>query len=253
VVILTALPVEYMAVTAHLGELREEAHPAGTIYERGSFLSDGGAWEVLVAEIGAGNVDAAVQVERAVNHVKPDIVLFVGVAGGLKDVALGDVVASTKIYGYERGRQGETFLPRPEVGLTSHRLEQRARAEARQDEWRRRIQEPQPAPAPRVFVGPIAAGEKVMASARSELAQFLHISYGDALAVEMEGFGFLRAAHAGGVDALVVRGISDLLEKKAESDAAGWQERAARHASAFAFEVLAKLAGAWTKERSARP
>src|SRR5262249_49385978 len=96
---------------------------------------------------------------------------------------------------------------------------------------------------PRVFVGPIAAGEKVVASSRSAVARFVRKRYGDALAVEMEGRGCLRAIQANAdVRALIVRGISDLLDRKAESDAAGGQERAAAAASAFAFEVLANLA-----------
>jgi nucleoside phosphorylase len=55
---------------------------------------------------------------------------------------------------------------------------------------------------------------------------FLRASYGDALAVEMEGHGVMQAAHQRNVDALVVRGISDLLDGKAESDRTGWQPRA---------------------------
>jgi hypothetical protein len=59
----------------------------------------------------------------------------------------------------------------------------------------------------------------------------------------MEGHGFLRAMHSNEtLQALVIRGISNLLQQKAEADAAGSQEVAARHASAFAFEMLAKLA-----------
>lgn len=58
----------------------------------------------------------------------------------------------------------------------------------------------------------------------------------------MEGRGFLAAAHANHpVRALIVRGISDLINNKSDIDDAGRQEIAARHASAFAFEVLAKL------------
>jgi nucleoside phosphorylase len=57
----------------------------------------------------------------------------------------------------------------------------------------------------------------------------------------MEGHGVMQAAHQRNVDALVVRGISDLLDGKAESDRTGWQPRAARHAAAFAMQVLAKL------------
>jgi hypothetical protein len=58
----------------------------------------------------------------------------------------------------------------------------------------------------------------------------------------MEGHGFLQAVHANpGVDALIIRGISDHIDDKSQADAENFQELAARRASAFAFEILAKL------------
>ena len=242
-VILTAIPVEFKAVRAHLTDFQEKVHPEGTIYEIGKFSSDGRSWQVAIAEIGAGNVDAAVETKRAIDYFQPEVLLFVGVAGGIKDVKLGDVVAATKVYGYESGKVvEEAFLPRPNVGLVSYGLEQRAKAEARKDDWLKRIKAPVPQLSPQAFVGPLAAGEKVVASTKSEVYQLLRSTFSDAKAVEMESHGVLKAVRANPeINALIVRGISDLIDKKGEADAAGLQEIAARHASAFAFQVLAKL------------
>lgn len=242
-VILTALRVEYEAVRVHLKNLREEVHK-GTVYERGNFNAGEAEWEIGIAQVGAGNATAAFEAERAIDHFAPDIVLFVGVAGGIKDVALGDVVAATKVYGYESGKVAQSkFLARPDVGESGYLLVQRAMAESRKKDWLQRIRSrAQQMASPRVFVGAIAAGEKVVASTRSTVFTLLHVNYNDALAVEMEGRGFLHATHGNGhVQALIVRGISDLLDGKSQVDALGFQEVAARHASAFAFEILAKL------------
>jgi nucleoside phosphorylase len=249
-VILTALPVEYLAVRDRLTNPQEETHPQGTVYERGRFVAEGQVWEVGIVEIGAGNVGAALEAERAIAHFQPEVVLFVGVAGGLKDVAIGDVVASTKIYGYESGKAEHRFKPRPEIGLPAYSLEQRARAEARKGDWLKRLADV-PEPVPQVFVGPIAAGEKVIASTESEVFAFLRESYGDAIAVEMEGLGFLEAARANQrVAAMVIREISDLIDGKGEADRAGNQRMAAGHASTFAFEVLAKVGSLGAAKRS---
>lgn len=243
-VVFTALRLEFTAIRMNLREVYDEVHPEGTVYERGTFSSDNGSWHVLIVEVGAGNPRAAVEVERAIRHFRPEIALFVGVAGGLKDVNLGDVVAATKVHYYESGKAEATLKPRPDTGETSYPLQQLSKAVARdaQERWLRRISLEHGESTPRAFVAPIAAGEKVVAHDRAAVRDFIQDIYGDALAVEMEGRGFLTAAHANhGVHAMVIRGISDKISGKSEADAGGSQERAARNAAAFAFEILARF------------
>lgn len=211
-IILTALEVEYLAVRAHMHSVRTERHHHGTLYEIGRFDEGSVTWEVLIAEIGAGNNSASVEAERAIEYFGPEVVLFAGVAGALKDARIGDVVAATKVYNYASGKDDMEFLPRPDLGVADYGLEQRARFERKSPDWLRRIVGGEPSPAPRVFVAPIAAGEKVISSRSSPPWRFIRNNYSDAVAVEMEGRGVLAAAHANvHVRAMVIRGISDLV------------------------------------------
>src|SRR2546421_1266267 len=240
-VILTALSLEYEAIRHHLKDIRRERHPQGTIYEVGTFISHTEIqWNIAIAETGQGNTRAAFETERAVTYFKPDVAFFVGVAGGLKDVRIGDVVVATRVYNYESGKIGETFYARPDTGNSTYAMVQYALAESKRQDWLRRLDPNIIDPAPHVFLGPIATGEKVLASTRSDIRTFLRTSYNDALAVDMESHGFLQTMHAHpSVQALIIRGISDLLDDKHKSDAANSQPMAVKHASAFAFEVLA--------------
>jgi nucleoside phosphorylase len=237
-VILTALEVETRAVLRQLSGIREETVKQ-TVFHIGQFEG----WEIALAECGPGNVRAAVIVERGIDYFSPEVACFIGVAGGVKDVALGDVLVATKVYGYEGGKaDAKGFHARPEVSLPAYPFEQRARAIRLKTDWTKRFDGSLDHQAPRIYVGPIAAGEKVVASSRSEVAKFLRENYGDALAVEMEGRGFLDGVYINNpVQGCVVRGISDLLDGKEASDKAGSQAIAADAASAATFEMLATL------------
>ena len=235
-VVVTAIQAETEAVLRHL-TTRGLQRVDDTWFHTGRFDQ----WTVAVAEAGPGNAGAGTIAVPALTHFKPEIAAFVGIAGGLKDVTLGDVVVATKVYGYESGKDTpEGFRPRPDVQRSHHELEQRARVLRTDTSWLKRLNatlwsDRQPA----VYVGPIAAGEVVVAANTGRIATQLKQHYSDALAVEMEGRGFLEAAHIQSqCRAVVVRGISDLLIGKVEADQLGWQQRAADAAAAFFFEML---------------
>jgi nucleoside phosphorylase len=97
-------------------ECREREHErTGTLFEQG-VLDDGPqAWRVLLWETGMGNERAAVAAERGIELVDPEVVLLIGIAGGIKAVRLGDLVVANKVYQYEYGKQEATFKTRPEV------------------------------------------------------------------------------------------------------------------------------------------
>ncbi|MGW3306278.1 5'-methylthioadenosine/S-adenosylhomocysteine nucleosidase family protein [Streptomyces sp. NPDC001073] len=230
VLVLTALPLEYDAVRAQVEQREERVHPDGTRVERGQL--PGTPWHVALSELGVGADRAAALTSQLINWLHPQAVLFVGVAGSLKDdIGIGDVVVGTQVYEIHGGKQTpEGFLVRPKALPGSHALEQAARSAVRD------------MPDVRAHFVPIATGDVVLADARSEIAQFIRSNYNDAGAIEMEGFGALQAAHLNGqLNALVVRGISDRADDgKSKADASGSQQRAAKQAALVTVALLRK-------------
>ncbi|MGW1912380.1 5'-methylthioadenosine/S-adenosylhomocysteine nucleosidase family protein [Streptomyces sp. NPDC002076] len=230
VLVLTALALEYAAVRAHIKGRKDRPHPGnGTFVEVGHL--PGTPWQVAAAELGEGARNTAALTASLIGWLRPEAVLFVGVAGSLKeDIALGDVVVGTKVYGIHGGKQTtDGLLIRPEAWHGSHALLSAARAAVRD------------LPDVRAHFKPIATADVVLADAESEIARHVREHYNDAAAFEMEGAGAAHAAHLEGRQALVVRGISDQANAaKAVADAGGSQERAATQAAAVAVAVLHK-------------
>ncbi|MFJ5302058.1 nucleosidase [Streptomyces sp. NPDC088350] len=230
VLVLTALPLEYDAVRAYVEDRQELVHPNGTRVEHGRLADT--AWHVALSELGVGTDRAAALTTQLINWLRPQAVLFVGVAGSLKDdVGIGDVVVGTQVYEIHGGKQTpEGFHLRPTALPGSLALEQAARSAVRD------------MPGVRAHFMPIATGDVVLADARSEIARFIRENYNGAGAIEMEGFGALQAAHLNGqLNALVVRGIGDRADAdKSGADASGSQERAAAQAASVTVALLRK-------------
>ena len=138
--------------------------------------------------------------------------MMVGIAGAVKDLELGDVVASSKVYWSEPGKSLEGgVLTRPDFGAVSESLVQAARRVAADDEWQQRIS-PR-APQPTTTSGPRRPdrrGRACRGKHSSDDAKKIKENFGDAVAVAMEDIGVARAsAIAGAGEMIAIRSASD--------------------------------------------
>jgi len=249
IVVLTAFDAEYDAVRGLLREPVRRRHPAGTIFEVGRL--DGVPGRIALAEIGTGNQAAAVIAERAITAFRPRAILFVGIAGALHDdLELGSVVVATKVYGYHGGTD-ETggFQSRPQAWDADHVLDQLAREVHRTGSWTRLRRGTKGRP-PAVRFRPVAAGEVVLNSQVTPLADQLRTTYSDAATIEMESAGTAKAAHLNRVPFLTVRGISDRADgNKYGAESIEWRAVAAGNAAAFAVTLARSVLAADTADR----
>lgn len=247
ILILTALEVERVAVEVHLKNIDPITHPeTGTDYTKGTYHYNGQTIELVVARTDQTNVNAAIETERAITHFDPEYTFFVGVAGGLKDVKVGDIVIGRDVYGYERGKAGKNnFKSRPQFGASTYALERLAGQYAKSERWKKTMEKllnPEFAPVINTYTGTIASGEKVDASIDSNLHQYLKQTASHALAIEMEGLGFLEVCRMRPlVKTLLLRGISDLVDDKGKMDGKGSQPYASANVAAFLFGLIEQL------------
>lgn len=243
IVIQTALALEQEAVVKKLTNVSDYEHPISkTIYKVGHYISVESKLQIVVGRTNQTNVNAAIETERVIQHFNPTYLFFLGVAGGLKDVNVGDVIIGTDVIGYERGKAKEEFLPRPQFGFTSYEMEQKAVSFANSDNWKRqsaRLLNTNFHNEILTLPGTIASGEKVVGSINAPLYLFLKQYCSHALAVEMEGLGFLEACRPYPlIKTLIVRGISDLVDGKEHADKEGSQPYASKNATEFLFGLI---------------
>jgi nucleoside phosphorylase len=215
------------------------------------------------------NLAAYEAVNDLLEHWRPEIVLVVGIAGGIPRAdgpQLGDVVVPSYLHYAEFRKLTERqdaarhfAYDHPTVSLRRDHV----RALIDNGTWLNAIDVDRPtsgAPesAPRVHVDPLVSVEKIMGNPKHPEQQRLVLEFDDAVAVDMESVGVGRAIHHHRTDPdynprfLVLRGISDLLVRVDEGERVGsgsilevnneerrvWKPYAAAGAAAFASALI---------------
>ncbi|MFE3452631.1 hypothetical protein ACFXJ8_27275 [Nonomuraea sp. NPDC059194] len=263
--VITALPVESVAVRHVLGEVRSVRPPADDPhqYVQAELPCGPVVTTVLTTTGNSAAAHACAHLLRSFPRI--DTVIMCGIALGVprrddpeRDVRLGDVVVgSAGVVHYSHVRvtdegvstRGSTLVAAPRLlrGVNELRA-----ASLRDDHPWRDLTSPPPSPRyerppaerdAQVFHGRIGSGDELLRSARrrDELAR-----REDLLAIEMEAAGVAVGAALDGRGCLTVRGVSDYGDA-AKSDL--WQPAASLAAAAYVralLDVLPPSAGAAT-------
>lgn len=237
---MTPLPLEYAAVSAHISE-RQGFAQEGATYERGLFKGAHADYEVVICEPGMKNANMALATERAIQLLQPSLVFLCGIAGGIKDVELGDVCIAKSAFSYDSGKESEDdFLLRTAEYHFSEELLSQARLVARSSNWRRWLHNV--TSEARVHLVSVAAGDKVVAAINNATYHRITrlLSHCAILEMEATGFGLAMKNHHH-LHAIVIRGVSDKCIDKAKTDTQNWQPIAAANAAAVLMELLWQL------------
>ncbi len=202
-------------------------------------LASGASYGVAIVLLSdMGNVDAVSATKDLLQRWNPMYLVMLGIAAGfpVDGLGLGDVVVADQVFEYEyakiRDRRSESrtrvhradalLLDRVRAGVNRVRPAVRARPDGKTQR-------------PKVFVGPVASGNKVVAS--TKFRNNLRKLHPKLLAIDMESEGVMAAAwqRPQPVGVMVVRGISDMGDRH-KGDL--WQAYASRAAAAFLVSFL---------------
>jgi len=269
VAIITALAVERNALVSHLKNCHtEEAHQFSLQYHLGELVvANGIHYNVLIVlTLQPGNVYAATAVKTFLSAWEPSLVVSFGIAGGAGGVGskepnkkdqlnYGDVIVAENVFYYEQAT--ETAPSRKRAKSWFHTISCDAKLanftrlyyenpiESESRPWRTKIKATPPEEinpgCPKVYVGAIASGEKVIRHIDAPSRKAAEEHYSKVRAFEMEAFGVGVSSTKYLIDKypfLAVKGIADFADQN-KGDL--WHEYAAHSAAALLFDLLCLL------------
>ena len=205
---------------------------------------------VVIARTGVAKVNAAMTATLAIQHFRPNRVIFTGVAGGLNpDLQIGDIVIAQKTAQHDLGRlesaeientgvrnpingkRNPVFFPADPELL---RITEIALADIKLNPF----QTPQGQRHPRIIRGTVVTGDIFVAFDAKKTA--LHKNLG-ADAVEMEGAAVAQICWQQNVPCLVIRSLSDNAGANASADFKKYYKIAARNSATLVTRIISQL------------
>ena len=206
--------------------------------------------DVVIASTGIGKVNAAMTATLAIEHFRPNQVIFTGVAGGLNpDLYLGDIVIAQKTAQHDLGKLASTEIENfgvrnPITGKRNPvffpadprllKIAETAQAHVELSAF----DTPGGQRHPRIVTGTVVTGDIFVAFDPKRTA--LHENLG-ADAVEMEGASVAQICWQHNIPCLVIRSLSDNAGSDATEDFKKYYKIAARNSAALVTQIVDEL------------
>lgn len=242
IAVLGAFPEELRLLRAEMKNAHEN-----TIQGQSFTTGELGGRKAVIALTGIGKVNAATTTMLAIEHFRPEVILFTGIAGGINpDMKPGDIVIGTRVAyhdygtltsrGMQRGptRDPVTHAENPTYFVCDSAWLTVAR-QASQQMKLEKVSASAGSRQPDVREGVIVTGDVFVASdaATHELRENMH-----AEATEMEGAAVAQVSFQQGVPFLIIRSMSDNAGNNASHDVKSFYAVAARNSAALVMAIL---------------
>lgn len=232
IIIICPIEIEFKIIRKIIGNSKPVSHK-DLSFDFGQIKGKNFNWNIAIIEPELNLKSFSLKVSKVINLLNPKYVFLAGIAGGIKDSKIEDIVIGTKAYMYEGGKETEEgFVARPRM-IENKSIELLTLA--------KRIARESKSENTKFHFGPIASGNKVLADMESQSINVIKKHYNDTQAIEMEAYDFAQAAAQSDKQYINIRGISDLIGGKAKSDAEGFQELVMKKVASFVEQLIHDL------------
>lgn len=253
IAIITVLDEETMAVVKMLGLVERKLSLGNRLFYQGDIESKAGKKYsiILTQQLSQGESSVVAAFDSLVLEFNPSFLFLTGIAGGISsDTNYCDVVIANQVIGYDLAKDTEVGIIRrgdvyridpvlvPLIQQTIHRasISPFQAAEGSKN------------PVIDIRYGSIASGSVVVANSFSNICEWIKNFNDKTYAVEMEGYGFNVASYEqklnGAINkhctACVIRGISDLADKK-KASVKKYRKPAAENAAIVLREIISNI------------
>lgn len=205
---------------------------------------------VVLAQTGIGKVNAAITTTLMIEHFKPGLIIFSGIAGGIDTMlSPGDIVIGTQVAYHDYGTLTDTGMAygptrnavngqlNPVSFLCDSNLVKKA-ITATSKLTLEKVNREEGAVMPLIKKGIIVtadvfvSGETVTRRLRNQL---------HAAATEMEGAAIAQTCYQQNIPFLIIRSLSDKANNKAKKDMMSFYEIAARNSAMLVMAIVQEL------------